>query len=76
MIYDFRIIFFNHQIYQTKTNGGNGPFESEQSLGKKNGGAKWIENWKNNSTVENTFIIYRYKSIIDKYVDLQATTEN
>jgi hypothetical protein len=45
-------------------------------LGKKNGGVKWIENWKNNLTVENTFIIYQYRSIIDKYVDLKATTEN
>jgi protocatechuate 3,4-dioxygenase beta subunit len=31
---------------------------------------------KVNSTVDNTFIIYRHRSIIDKFVDLKAESEN
>jgi len=29
-----------------------------------------------NATVENTFIIYRHRTIVDKYVNLKPTTEN
>lgn len=31
---------------------------------------------KINSTVDNTFIIYRHRSIIDKFIDLKAESEN
>ena len=31
---------------------------------------------KINPLVENTFIIYKHRSIIDKYIDLKPTTEN
>ena len=31
---------------------------------------------KINPTVENTFIIFRHRAIIEKYIDLKATTEN
>jgi len=31
---------------------------------------------KINPTVENTFIIYRHRAIIEKYIDLKATPEN
>lgn len=31
---------------------------------------------KINSDVENTFIIYKHRSIIDKYIDIKPTTEN
>ncbi len=31
---------------------------------------------KINPEVSNTFIIYRHKAIVDKYVDLKATTSN
>jgi protocatechuate 3,4-dioxygenase beta subunit len=31
---------------------------------------------KINPNVENTFVIYRHRSIIDKYIDLKPTEEN
>ena len=31
---------------------------------------------KINPKVENTFIIFKHSAIIEKYIDLQATTEN
>jgi protocatechuate 3,4-dioxygenase beta subunit len=31
---------------------------------------------KINPNVENTFIIYRYRSIIDKFINLEPTKEN
>lgn len=31
---------------------------------------------KINPTVENTFIIYRHRTIIDKFIDLKPTEEN
>jgi len=38
--------------------------------------ASEVNQYKINPSVENTFIIYRLRDIIDKYIDLKPTAEN